>query len=141
ACSGQLDGRGEADGPRRTGDERDLSRERLLRFLSELGLLEAPVLHVEELPVVERLVAAERLCGRLDAKRVLGNIRGDGRGLACLRRADDADTRNQQHARVRIELLARDSFGADLLGEISVVTGAVGIDRGAQLRAEGIEVV
>ena len=46
-----------ADARAAAGDDDDLAREPLLGLLAELGLLERPVLDVEEIVLAERLVA------------------------------------------------------------------------------------
>jgi len=86
------------DRPSRAGDQRDLPRQRLLWLLAQFGLLEAPVLHVEEVGIVERLVSANRLRGGLDGERVLGDVGRDGGVLARLAGADDAHAGDEQHA-------------------------------------------
>ena len=129
------------DRARRSGHQGNLARERLLDLLAQLGLLETPVLHVEEVGLVQRLVAADRLRCVLDPQRVLGDVRRDGGILARLAGADDPHARNQEHARIRIELASRDALGAHLVGEVGVVPRPIARDRGGELGAERIRIL
>ena len=126
ARSCQLHARGHADGAGCSGDEGDLARKRFLHLLAQLRLLETPVLHVEQLGVAERLVAADRFRRRLDAQRVLRDVRGDGGVLARL---------------ARIDLAARDALRADLLREVGVVLRTEACDGVGELPAQCIGVV
>ena len=137
----KLDAGRQPDRARGSGHQRDLARKRLLELLAQLGLLQAPVLDVEEIGLVERLVAAERLGCVLDPQRVLGDVRRDDGILARLARADDSQTRNEEHARIWIELATGHAFGAHLAGEVSVVTTPIACDRRGELRAERIRIL
>ena len=130
---GQLGAGGNADRAAGAGDERDLPRERFFRLLAEFRLLEAPVLHLEQLGIVERLVPAHRFRGRLDAQRVLRDVGRDGGVLARLSRGYDSEARDQEDARIGIELLAGSAFGPDLLGEVRIIGGTICLDRRAGL--------
>ena len=137
----QLPADGEADRARGPGDQRHLPGERRLLRPSELRLLEAPVLHVEEVRVAERGVAADRVGERLGAERVLGDVGRDARFLLGAPGGEHADTGHEDDAREGIEL--RDP-GARALAvglEVGVVRGAIGGHGGVEALAQRLRIV
>ena len=90
-----------ADARGAAGDDRDAPRQRLLRRRAELGLLERPVLDVEDVGLGDALVGAEPLGIGHHLDRGLGEV---GRDLGVLRRvadAEQAEPRHQHDARHR----------------------------------------
>ena len=130
----QLVGDPAADRTSAAGDERDLAGERRARGLAELGLLERPVLHVEQVFGRQRPVRADGRGERLAAQRVLGDVSGDPRGLRVVPERADTEALDDRHPRLGIEHRRR--LGGTVPAGIEVP--AVGIhvarDRGAQRR-------
>ena len=77
----QAQAEGAPDAAGRAGDQRDLSFERAARRALELGLLQAPVLHVEQLELAHRAVAAHAESIPDHARRVHGDVAGNARVL------------------------------------------------------------
>ena len=115
-----LRGRG-ADRAARAGHRHDLSGERLFGRAAELGLLERPVFHVEQMRVVERLVAPGRFGIRDGLDRGLGEIGGDARVLLRAAEPEQAEPRHQHDARHRIEALLDAAAARVVGGEIGAV--------------------
>ena len=119
-CGERLRGRG-ADGAARAGHRHDLSGERLFGRAAELGLLERPVFHVEQMRVVERLVAPGRFGIRDGLDRGLGEVGGDARVLLRTAEPEQSEPRHQHDARHRIEALLDAAAARIVGGEIGAV--------------------
>src|SRR5262249_24545072 len=130
--------RAEADAGRGPGHERGPPLERALRAgaLLELGLLEAPILHVEEIELVDGPIRADR-GRRVDhAPGVLVDV-GDDLGLrAGAARGERAEAGEEDHARPRIELLPRHAARRARALEGVVVALRVASQRGLEAHAE-----
>ena len=134
-------GRRAADAGRRARDERDLLGQRKLGLLLDLGLLEAPVLDVEEVSEAHRGVATDVLGVGDDLDRVLVDVGGDLRLLLRLADGEDADARNEDDARPRVELRTRDVLLRAHLLEVAIVAARVFGDLALDARGESVRLL
>ena len=72
------------------GDDGDLSRQRLLRRLAELGLFQRPVFDIEHVGFGDRLIAAHRFGIGDHLDRVLRDVGGDRRVLGRRAQSEQA---------------------------------------------------
>ena len=133
-----LDRRG-ADAAPAAGDERDMSRQRLLRALAELGLLERPVLDVEQVGLTHRGVAADGLGRRDHLDGRLGEVGGNARVFRRRPEAKQAEPGHQNHPRQGIERRLVGPGSRVVAGEVGAVVGGEARDRGPDLGGEGIQ--
>ena len=129
ALRGERHGRGEPDAAAGAGHHGHLAGEGLGHRALELGLLQAPVLHVEQVGFAQRLVAADGLGVGDDADGVLGEIRGNRRILGRGADAEQADTWDKDHARAGIELGLHPAHARVLALEHGIVARHVGRHR------------
>ena len=118
-------GRGAADAAAGAGDHRHLAGEGLGHRALQLGLLQAPVLDVEQVALGQRLEAADRLRigDHLDGR--LGQVGGDGGILRRGADAEQADARHQHQARHGVELGLDAADAGVLAREHRIVVGDV----------------
>ena len=116
--------RGPADRAGPAGHRHHVAGERGLLALAELGLLQGPVLDVEELRVAKTGEMADRfrLGDHLDGG--LRQVRDDPGVLGALAGGEESDPRHQEHPRHGIERL----FGAAQAGVVTCEVGAIALD-------------
>ena len=122
ALRGQSLGRRGADRAG-AGHQRDLPGERLHHRALQLRLLEAPIFEREQIALGQRLVAADRLGVGHHLDRVLGEVGGDRRILGGAPEPEQADARDEHHARGAVELGLGVADSFILAGEIGVILG------------------
>ena len=121
---GQPAGDGPADAVGRAGDQRHPALQLLLSSgQGELVQLHRPVLDIESVLDVQGAVLADPLRRPHDADRVVIDIRHDARVPGVLPGREHPEARNQDHARLRIQLRL---LPRRVLLEIEVVPGGVG---------------
>ena len=107
---------------------------------SELRLLQAPVLHVEEIAIVEAFVVANRGSPDLRRDRVLGDVRGDPRGLARIAGREEAEARKDDDPGCRIERHPFDPLGLHVAPKVHAIGVPIAGDFRSQLLREGCEI-
>ena len=135
---GEGPGRGRADGASAAGDQHHLAGQGLLGALAELGLLQAPVLHVEGVVLAHRLEAADALGRQQRAGPGLADVSRHGRLSGALADADQPQPGNGDQPRQGIEhrLMAADPGVLTL--EVAPVLRRVGLQRRLDRRRRGI---
>ena len=133
-------GDGEADAARRSGDDGDLARQRLLGGLGELDLFERPVFEVEQVALRQRREAAHAFGFGDDLDSRLDDVGGDARLFGGGAGGEYADAGNVEGARARVEHgLAADARVVAL--EIGAIVCLVGGDGGLDRLFESVEIV
>ena len=92
-----------ADGTTTAGDHGDLAFEFTRSPARELGLLQRPVLHVEEFKRRQRFVLAQMRRRHLRQQRVFGDVADDRGRLGRRAAGDQAQSRCEHDAGIRIE--------------------------------------
>ena len=114
-------GRRRADRAGPAGHHGDLAGQRFFFRRAQLGLLQRPIFHVEQIGLGQRLEPADRL-GVGDRRHgVLGDVRGDRRVLLASSQTEHAQPRRQDHARQRVQHCLGNRLAGVVAGEIGVV--------------------
>ena len=132
---------GRRSDPRTTpGYHHDLPRQRRLRPLPELRLLQRPVLDVEHVGLADRPVTANRFGIRDDLDGVLRDVGHDARIARRSTGAEQTEPGDEDHARIRVELDLGRLPLAVVTREVGVVTPHVPRHPFPRFPVEGREV-
>jgi hypothetical protein len=121
-------GSGFADAAAGAGDDRYLTGEGLRHRAFQLGLLQAPVLDVEQVALGQRLEAADRLGVGDHPDGGLGQIGGDGGILGRGADAEQTDAGHEDQPRHGVEFDLDAADAGVLAREHLVVVGHVAVD-------------
>jgi hypothetical protein len=121
-----------ADRARGPGDDRHLAFEHW-PSRAQLGVLEAVVLHVEELRFRQAFIGADRRHLRLHGEGVGGDVARNGRRTQIGCGAERAEARQEDHARQRVEAADAVAEPVGVPSEVRLVVGGVAPDRCADL--------
>ena len=122
-----------------TGDHHDLPGKRRIAGLAEFGLLQRPVLHVEQVGFGNRLVAADGFGIGDDAHGVHRQIGGNARGRHGAADAEQAEAGDQHHPRIGVERDLGRFAHAVVADEVFAVLGEIGFCGRARAVGEGCD--
>ena len=131
--------RGCADRAGPAGDHHHRAGQGLLGGLAELGLLQAPVLHVEGVVLPHRLEAADALGGQQGGGPGFGDVGGDRRLGGRFADSHQAQSRDRHHPRQGIEGLLDAAHPGVLALEAGLIVGGVGLQGRRQGGAPGLQ--
>ena len=122
-------GRSRADAAAAAGDQHHLAGQRLGSALAELGLLEAPVLHIKRVVLAHRLKAADALGRQQGAGPGLAQVGRDRGGLRRSAEADQPQTGNRHQPRQGIKATLMTTDAQVLALEVAAIGLHVSLQR------------
>ena len=136
---GEGAGGGGADRAGPAGDHHHRAGQGLLGGLAELGLLQAPVLHVEGVVLPHRLEAADALGGQQGGGPGFGDVGGHGGLSGGLADSHQTQSRDRHHPGQGIEGLLDAPNPVVLAHEGGLIVGGVGLQGRRQGGAPGLQ--